>query len=340
MESSSTEQSDLLRNPNADAEVRVDHRSGFVAVVGRPNVGKSTLLNRLLGQKIAITSPKPQTTRDRILGILTTEDAQMLFLDTPGVHRPLHKLGEYMVQVAADTIADADVVLWLVDINTPPTDEEQAIVELFRHLTTRKRKRIQLPPLILGLNQIDRWHGDAEATAARIREYRALLDWLPEETADNQPTLQTVLLSAATGAGIEELLALVRALLPPGPRFYPEDQITDMNLRHMAAEIIREKALLLLQDEVPHSLAVEVDEFVERSETLTYISAVLYVERESQKPIVLGKGGSMIKRIGQMARPEIEELVGTKVYLELWVKVWERWRRRQNLLKQLGYAVR
>ncbi|MBO9392479.1 GTPase Era [Caldilinea sp.] len=339
MEELNVEYPDPLQNPDAEAGLPADHRSGFIAVIGRPNVGKSTLLNRLLGQKVAITSPKPQTTRDRILGILTTEDAQMLFLDTPGIHRPLHKLGEYMVQVAADAIADADVVLWLVDINMRPTEEEQAIIDLLRHLTTRKRKRIQLPPLILGLNQIDRWHGDAEATAARVREYTALLDWLPEKTEDEQPALQTVLLSAATGAGIEALLALVRSLLPAGPRLYPEDQITDMNLRHMVAEIIREKALLLLQDEVPHCLAVEVDEFVERSEKLTYISAVLYVERESQKPIVLGKGGSMIKRIGQMARPEIEELVGTKVYLELWVKVWERWRRRQNLLKQLGYAV-
>jgi GTP-binding protein Era len=314
-----------------------DHRSGFVAVIGRPNVGKSTLLNRLLGQKIAITSPKPQTTRDQILGILTTADAQLLFLDTPGIHRPLHKLGEYMVQVAADTIADADVVVWLVDINMPPTDEDRAIAELLQQLTTRKRKRIKLPPLVLGCNQADRWRGDPETTAARLGEYTALLAWL--DTAPHRPTVSTAIFSAATGQEADNLLALVRSLLPLGPRYYPEDQVTDVDLRYMSAEIIREKALYLLQDEIPHSLAVEVDEFVERSETLTYISAVLYVERESQKPIMLGSGGAMIKRIGQAARPEIEELVGTKVYLELWVKVWERWRRRQNLLKQLGYAV-
>ncbi|HHY57751.1 MAG TPA: GTPase Era [Chloroflexi bacterium] len=319
------------------SSISPDHRSGFVAVIGRPNVGKSTLLNRLLGQKIAITSPKPQTTRDQILGILTTADAQMLFLDTPGIHRPLHKLGEYMVQVAADTIADADVVIWLVDINTPPTDEERAIAGLLQQLTTRKRKRIKLPPLILGCNQVDRWDGDAAATDERLREYMALLDWPDAER--HRPTVNTAVFSAATGQNTDALLALVRSLLPPGPRYYPEDQVTDVDLRYMSAEIIREKALYLLQDEIPHSLAVEVDEFVERSETLTYISAVLYVERESQKAIVLGSGGSMIKRIGQAARPEIEELVGTKVYLELWVKVWERWRRRQNLLKQLGYAV-
>lgn len=320
-----------------DPSIPADHRSGFVAVIGRPNVGKSTLLNRLLGQKIAITSPKPQTTRDQILGILTTADAQMLFLDTPGIHRPLHKLGEYMVQVAADTIADADVVVWLVDINTPPTDEDRAIAELLQQLTTRKRKRIKLPPLILGCNQADRWRGDADTTAARVHEYTALLAWL--DAAPHRPTVNTAIFSATTGKDTDGLLALVRSLLPLGPRYYAEDQVTDVDLRYMSAEIIREKALFLLQDEIPHSLAVEVDEFAERSETLTYISAVLYVERESQKAIVLGSGGSMIKRIGQAARPEIEELVGTKVYLELWVKVWERWRRRQNLLKQLGYAV-
>jgi GTP-binding protein Era len=329
---------DLLGQP--EPELPPNHRSGFVAVIGRPNVGKSTLLNRVLGQKIAITSPKPQTTRDQMLGILTLPDAQLLFLDTPGIHRPLHKLGEYMVQVAADTIADADVVLWLVDVNTPPTEEDQAIADLLQQLTTRRRKRVKLPPLILGFNQADRWGGDSESTAVRVREYEALLGWLVgAQPGDAHPAVSTALFSATTGRGAEALLALVRSLLPLGPRYYPEDQITDVDLRYMAAEIIREKALYLLQDEIPHSLAVEVDEFIERSEQLTYISAILYVERESQKPIVLGSGGSMIKRIGQTARPEIETLVGTKVYLELWVKVWERWRKRQNLLKQLGYAV-
>lgn len=332
------ESSDAIA-PYSEPALPADHRSGFVAVIGRPNVGKSTLLNRLLGQKIAITSPKPQTTRDQILGILTTADAQMLFLDTPGIHRPLHKLGEYMVQTAADTIADADVVLWLVDINTPPTAEDRAIAELLQQLTTRKRKRITLPPLILGFNQADRWGGDVNSTAQRIGEYTALLEWITQDAQGGRPAVNTAIFSATTGKGETELLALVRDLLPPGPRYYPEDQVTDVDLRYMAAEIIREKALYLLQDEVPHSLAVEVDEFAERSDKLTYISAILYVERESQKGIVLGSGGAMIKRIGQAARPDIEELVGTKVYLELWVKVWERWRKRQNLLRQLGYAV-
>jgi GTP-binding protein Era len=312
-------------------ELPPDHRSGFIAVVGRPNAGKSTLLNRLLGQKIAITSPKPQTTRDQLLGILTSEDTQYLFLDTPGIHKPLHKLGEFMVNVATATIEDADVALWLVDITTPPTEEDRAIGELLMQMH-RKRK---LPLLVLGLNHADHWNAPESVTGERVDEYTALVaPLIGQQRADGAPLLRTAVLSAANGIGVDALQALLRDLLPPGPRYYPEDQV-----RFIAGELIREKALLLLQDEVPHSLAVEVDDFIERSATLTYISAVLYVERDSQKAIVLGREGGMIKRIGQAARPEIEELVGTQVYLELWVKVWDRWRRRDNLLRQLGYAV-
>jgi GTP-binding protein Era len=333
------------------ADLPPDHRSGFIAVVGRPNAGKSTLLNRLLGQKIAITSPKPQTTRDQLLGILTTADAQYLFLDTPGVHKPLNKLGEYMVAVAAETIEDADVVLWLVDINVPPTAEDTALAELLLRLH-RKHK---LPPLVLGFNHGDRWSAPEADTGVRINQYVSLVGSLvgqerspshslapsssQEAAPVTVPLLSTAIFSAATGIGVPELQELLRQLLPRGPRYYPEDQVTDLQLRFIAAELVREKALLLLQDEVPHSMAVEVDEFIERGPNLTYISAIIYLERESQKAIVLGKDGGMIKRIGQMARPEIEELVGTKVYLELWVKVWERWRRRDNLLRQLGYAT-
>ena len=321
---------------NLQPELPPDHRSGFIAVIGRPNAGKSTLLNRLLGQKIAITSPKPQTTRDQLLGILTTEDAQYLFLDTPGIHKPLHKLGEFMVRVATETVEDADVVLWLVDITTPPTEEDRAIGDLLLQMG-RKRK---LPPLVLGLNHVDQWNAPEGSTGERVDEYAHLVEPLiGKARPDGAPLLSTAILSAASGVGVDALLALLRGLLPLGPRYYPEDQVTDLQMRFIAGELIREKALLLLQDEVPHSLAVEVDEFVERNATLTYISAVIYVERESQKSIVLGRDGAMIKRIGQTARPEIEEMVGTKVYLELWVKVWERWRRRDNLLRQLGYAV-
>lgn len=315
----------LLEGP--EAPLPEDHRSGFVAVIGRPNVGKSTLLNRLLGQKIAITSPKPQTTRDQLLGILTLDDAQILFLDTPGIHKPQHRLGEHMVTVATETIDDADIVLWLVDINTPPTGEDRAIAELLVKLAGRAKQK--LAPLLLGLNKLDQPEA-AALVEQRSKEYSQLI---------GEIQIETLAFSALTGQGVDELVETLRNLLPQGPRYYPADQVTDLQTRFIVAELIREQALHLLSQELPHSLAVVVDEFTERSENLTYISAVIYVERESQKPIVLGQGGKMIKRIGQRARPEIEELLGTKVYLELWVKVWEKWRKREGMLRRLGYAT-
>ncbi len=311
------------------APLPADHRSGFVAVIGRPNVGKSTLLNRLLGQKIAITSPKPQTTRDQLLGILTQDDAQILFLDTPGIHRPQHKLGQHMVEVAEESMDDADVLLWLVEAGVPPTDEEMVIAGMVRDLARRSKQ--QPTPLVLGLNKMDAVRDDpAEVIARRRAEYAAVLGEL---------SFDVLPVSALTGAGVAELVARLRELLPRGPRYYPEDQVTDLQTRFIVAELIREQALHLLQQEVPHSLAVVVDEFTARDDGMTYIAAVIYVERESHKGIVLGQGGRMIKRIGQNARPQIEELVGTKVYLELWVKVWEKWRRKEAMLRRLGYAT-
>ncbi len=315
----------LLDEP--EEQLPPDHRSGFVAVIGRPNVGKSTLLNRLLGQKIAITSPKPQTTRDQLLGILTQDDAQILFLDTPGIHKPHHQLGEHMVKVATETIDDVDVVLWLVDINTPPTEEDQVIAELLVKLARRSKQK--LAPLVLGLNKLDQPQA-AALVERRTEEYAALI-------GDIQ--IETMTFSGLTGLGVDDLLQELRELLPVGPRYYPADQVTDLQTRFIVAELVREQALQLLAQELPHSLAVMVDEYTERDENMTYISAVLYVERETQKPIVLGQGGKMIKRIGQRARPEIEELVGTKVYLELWVKVWEKWRKKEGMLRLLGYAT-
>lgn len=314
----------LLDEP--EEELPPDHRSGFIAVIGRPNVGKSTLLNRILGQKIAITSPKPQTTRDQLLGILTRDDAQILFLDTPGIHKPLHKLGEHMVTVATETIDDVDVVLWLVDINTPPTEEDRSIAELLAKLARRPEHK--LAPLVLGLDKMDQ--PDAALVEQRSAEYAELI-------GDIQ--IETMAFSGLMGQGVDALIDELRELLPQGPRYYPSDQVTDLQTRFIVAELIREQALHLLAQELPHSLAVVVDEFTARDENMTYISAVLYVERETQKPIVLGQGGKMIKRIGQRARPEIEELVGTKVYLELWVKVWEKWRKREGMLRRLGYAT-
>lgn len=324
----------LTHLPDPSTDHPANHRSGFVAVIGRPNVGKSTLLNRLLGQKLAITSPKPQTTRDQLLGILTEAHAQIMFLDTPGIHKPKHRLGEYMVAVAGETIRNADVVLWLVDLNVPPTEEDLAIAGLLQELHSRKT----LPPLLLGFNQQDRWHGNTTATTERIDAYRQLLSWYQPPT-QSPTSILTLTFSAQVGTGIDELLDTLRQQLPLGPRYYPDDQVTDMQTRFIVAELIREKALNLLEQEVPHGIAVEIDEFTERSDAMTYISAVIYVERQSQKAIVLGEGGRMIKAIGKAARPDIEELVGTRVYLELWVKVWEKWRKRAGMLRQLGYAM-
>ncbi|MFN8442136.1 MAG: GTPase Era [Caldilineaceae bacterium] len=326
-----------------EAEVS-DHHSGYVAVIGRPNVGKSTLFNRLLGQKIAITSPKPQTTRDQLLGIYTEENLQILFLDTPGIHRPEHKLGEHMVEVATKTILDADIVLWLVDAGVKPTEEDIHIAEVLRKL----HQKHSLKQIILGLNKTDQQR--AKDTAEwRSEEYSELLAWWGESAqsaftshesriTNSQSPLLLCRFSARTGDGIPQLIETLRLALPVGPRYYAEDEVTDLHVRFIAEEMIREKALLLLQDEVPHSIAVEVDEFTERSETLTYISATIYVERPTQKAIVLGEGGRMIKKIGAAARKEIETMLETKVYLELWVKVWERWRTRPDLLQKLGYA--
>lgn len=321
---------DRLLNQEALAD---DYRSGFVAVIGRPNVGKSTLLNRLLGQKIAITSDKPQTTRDRILGIRTEENGQYIFLDTPGIHRPKHKLGQHMVQVAEETITDdADVVLWLIDISVPPTDEDELIAARLQELHTARA----LPSLLLGMNKLDEWQGDAAAREERVGAYRSLLRWLEESQGAPIPVY---CFSAMDGQGVDQLLDGLRQRLPQGPQYFPEDQVTDLNLRFLVAELIREQVLNLLHQEVPHSVAVGVTDFEERSDNLTYIAATIYVERPSQKGIVLGSGGAMIKQIGRLARPQIEEMVGTKVYLELWVKVWEKWRRKDNMLRRLGYEV-
>ena len=294
-----------------------DHRSGFVAVVGRPNVGKSTLINRVLNQHIAIVSPKPQTTRNRLLGILTRDDAQVIFLDTPGIHKPQQRLGQVMVEVAESTVGDADVVLWLVDVSVPPTDEDRQVAGLLGSLGSDVT-------LVLGLNKSDllrpehvKDHVDAYAALA------ARAEWL--------------LISAARGDNLDRLLEMIVAALPLGPRFYPADQVTDQQERFMAAELVREQVLLHLRQEVPHAVAVLVEEFKERSPEMTYVSAVVYVERDSQKVIVLGKDGQMLKQIGQDARHSIEELLGTRVYLELWVKVRPKWRSRDADLRRLGY---
>ncbi len=315
-----------------EEDLSYPQRSGFIAVIGRPNVGKSTLLNLLLGQKIAITSDKPQTTRDQILGIRTDDDAQFIFLDTPGIHQPRNRLGKHMVNVAEQAISsDADVLLWLVDVNAPPSDEDRFIADRLQEI---QEAAGELPFLILGANKIDRAHG--VNLEYRKLEYGALLRPLSGRQNGQDP-YPIMALSATTGEGVEELLNALTELLPEGPLYYPSEQVTDLSMRFIAAEIVREKALLLLRQEIPHSVAVVVTEWNERSPQMTHIAATLYVERHSQKGIVLGSGGSMIKKIGQAARPDIEEMVGTRVYLELWVKVLPKWRRKDNLLRRLGY---
>ena len=304
-----------------------DHRSGFVAVVGKPNVGKSTLMNAYLGQKIAIVSPKPQTTRNRLLGILTLErvrgdpaDAQIIFVDTPGIHRPLHKLGEYMVETAVRAIPNADVVLFLVDASQPPGDEDRQIADTLR---VHERGNVSI---LLALNKVDLL--PFEQIITHVEAYQALGefdDWL--------------LISALQGDNRDRLLEAIIERLPLGPRYYPEEQVTDQQLRFMAAELIREQALRHLRQEVPHSVAVVVDQFKERSEDMTYIGANIFVERDTQKAIILGHHGTMIKRIGRDARREIEDLLSTRVYLELWVKVKKKWRKDEKELRRLGYAM-
>jgi GTP-binding protein Era len=306
-------------------ELPPDHRSGFVAVVGKPNVGKSTLMNAYLGQKIAIVSPKPQTTRNRLLGILTLErergdiaDAQIVFVDTPGIHQPLHKLGEYMVETAVRAIPDADVVLFLVDVSRPPGDEDRQIAGILL-----EQSRV---PALLVLNKADLL--SPEQVTGHVEAYQALGDfdaWL--------------LVSALRGDNRERLLEETIERLPLGPRYYPEEQVTDQQLRFMAAELVREQVMRHLRQEIPYSVAVVVQEFKERSEELTYVSANIFVERDTQKAIVLGRRGEMIKQIGRDARREIEQLLDTRVYLELWVKVRKKWRKDEKELQRLGYAV-
>jgi GTP-binding protein Era len=306
-------------------ELPADHRSGFVAVIGRPNVGKSTLMNAYLGQKVAIVSPKPQTTRDRLLGILTLErergdlaDAQIVFVDTPGIHDPLHKLGEYMVETAVRAIPDADLVLFLVDASELPNEEDRQIAGILdRHPGAQTllvlNKSDLLPP------------GEVTGNADAYRDLGTFEDW--------------ILISALRGENRGRLLEMIVEHLPPGPRYFPEEQVTDQQLRFMAAELVREQVMRHLRQEVPYAVAVVVDQFKERSEALTYISANIFVERDTQKGIILGRGGEMIKRIGRDARREIEALLGTRVYLELWVKVRKKWRKDEKELRRMGYAV-
>jgi GTP-binding protein Era len=272
-----------------------------------------------LGQKIAIVSPKPQTTRNRLLGILTRPDAQVVFVDTPGIHQPLHKLGEFMVETALSTLPDADIIVWLVDISVSPAAEDWQIADLLAEKAADRT-------VILGLNKIDLLK--SRQVTAHSEPYLGMVeasDWLP--------------VSARRGDNRDALLETVVARLPLGPRYFPADQVTDQQERFLAAELVREQLLHYTHQEVPHSVAVVVDQFKRRSQDMTYISVNIYAERETQKKIILGTGGQAIKRIGRAARREIENLVGTRVYLDLWVKVRPRWRKKEEELRRLGYSL-
>lgn len=292
-------------------------KSGFVAVLGKPNVGKSTLMNALLKQKIAAVSPRPQTTQRKQLGILTTPEAQVIFMDTPGVHNPKHKLGKFMNQSAQQTLTDADVILWLVDASQPPDDEDRLLAEW---IVAKNRVRATL----MILNKIDLLA--PEGFAGRSAECQALL-----------PDATILPVSAANGQGCDILLETILARLPEGELLYPEDQITDLFEREIAADLIREACLLHLREEIPHGIAIRIDDYKDRDDDAAYIAATLFVERDSHKGIVIGQGGSMIKLLGATARKEIEALTERKVFLELRVKVEKNWRDDDGALQRFGF---
>lgn len=295
------------------------HKSGFVAIVGRPNAGKSTLLNNLMQQKIAIVTPRPQTTRLNQLGIITEPTYQMVFVDTPGIiQEPRHKLDEFMVDTAVNTLRDADVVLWLVDVSERPYDDSRAIAAQLAGLPDEVT-------VILGMNKIDLLK--PEQVIPHTEAYRELL-----------PEAPWIAFSALQGDGVAELLDMLVQALPEGPRYYPPDQITETFTRDIVAELIREQIFLQLREEVPYGVAVKVEEFKERPNDVIYISATIFVERDSHKQIVIGRKGAQLRQIGAAARQEIEAFLENKVYLDLWIKVEAQWRRNEQALRRFGYS--
>lgn len=295
--------------------MKVPFKSGFVAIVGRPNVGKSTLINALAGHKVAIVSDKPQTTRNTVQAVLTTAEAQVIFLDTPGLHKPLHKLGEYMVKSAFKALEDVDLVLWLVEMGSWTRTDEHILAEL----------AFVRAPLILVVNKSD---------CLPASRHSLFLDSIKHkrEFAD------TVIISALKSINLDQLLEIIVKRLKEGPKYYPEDWVTNYPERFIIAEFIREELLTRTEEEIPHSIAVDVDEIKEESgRDLVQIRATIYVERESQKGIVIGKGGRMLKAVGTNARAQIEGLLGIQVHLTLWVKVKKDWRKKSGSLAELGY---
>ena len=290
-------------------------KSGFVCIIGRPNVGKSTLLNRIVGRKIAIVSDKPQTTRNRILGIHTTDEGQAIFLDTPGIHRPRHRLGKYMLKVVRQSMDGVDLILYVVDASVPTGSGEEFILSQLSGVRT---------PVILVLNKID---------LIKKAGLLPVIEWFSQRGT----FLEVVPASALTGDNLDQVKNLIYTNLPEGPYYYPREMVTDQPERFVAAEIIREKVLLLTREEIPHSIAVIIEEMQTRPNQTLYLPATIYVERESQKGILIGKNGGMLKEVGRLARLDLETLFGNKIYLELWVKVKKDWRDSEGALQSFGY---
>ena len=291
-------------------------KSGFVSIIGRPNVGKSTFMNKVLGQKVAIMSDKPQTTRNKIQGVYTKDKAQMIFIDTPGIHKPKHQLGEHMMKVARNTLRETEVILFIINAAEEIGRGDEFIIDILKNTKT---------PIILVLNKIDLIHPDE--LIKQIEVYKDKLEF-----SDVVP------ISALQGNNIDRLLSVIESHLPEGPMYYPEDRITDHPEHFIVSELIREKALHKLSQELPHAIGVEVLKMKGDDEGgKVKVEALIYVERESQKGMVIGKGGKMLKEIGREARKDIENLLGSKVYLELWVKVQKDWRNKPTFIRSLGY---
>ncbi|TBL67601.1 GTPase Era [Paenibacillus thalictri] len=290
-------------------------KSGFAAIIGRPNVGKSTLMNQVIGQKIAIMSDKPQTTRNKIHGVYTTEQAQIVFLDTPGIHKPTSKLGDYMMKTAQGSLSEVDVVLFLVDVAEGIGGGDRFIIEQLKKVKT---------PVILVLNKIDQVV--PEQLLPIIAQYKELYEFA-----------EIVPISAKLGNNVNTLLEQIIKYFSEGPQYYPADQVTDHPEQFVCAELIREKILHLTHEEIPHSIAVSIEDMRSEANGLVRISAVIYVERDSQKGIVIGKQGALLKEVGRRARHDIEALLGSKTFLELWVKVKKDWRNQDRVLKDLGF---
>lgn len=291
-------------------------KSGFVTIVGRPNVGKSTFLNNVIGQKIAIMSDKPQTTRNKVQGVYTTDDAQMIFIDTPGIHKPKHKLGEFMLKVSKNALREVEAIMFMVNATQKLGAGDKYVMEMLKGTKT---------PVFLVVNKIDAVHPDELLSI--IDSYKAEFEFA-----------EIVPISALQGNNVQQLLDTLKKYLPEGPQYYPADQVTDHPERFIIAELIREKVLHLTRDEVPHSIAVEIEKIAkDEKKELVRINASIIVERDSQKGIVIGKRGALLKEIGTRARKDIETLLGSKVYLELWVKVQKDWRDRASQLRDYGY---